>query len=363
MPKMKKVLVCGYIGYENFGDEALLHVLINNLLQVGYRNEDITVISKEPEKTSQSYNVKSINKWNVFQLFNAFLNNNHVIFIGGLFQDKTSFGSLCYYCLLLIFAGIFQKKVALYAAGIGPIQRGISNYIFNIAINSVSFMTLRDQASAQHLQHKTNAIVTCDPVWTMEPDFSFKPLLSKINWELPILSISLRHDKRLKDYHLTKLSDKVSKILTGMKDWQVVLIPCMPHDDLPVLYELYELIARKSSQQNRIFLIDNFTNFTITQQAGIIASCEVMIGMRYHALLIPLLNGKPVFGLIYDQKVKSLLDFASQIGVSFRDDFEQPWNYFWQNLQYSSNMAKLCAEKTSNLNRTNIQLLETLFNS
>jgi polysaccharide pyruvyl transferase WcaK-like protein len=140
---MKKILVCGYIGYQNFGDEALLYVLINNLLQVGYRREDITVISKEPEKTYLTYNVKSVDRWNSFELFNAFLNHDHVVFIGGLFQDKTSFRSLCYYCLQLIFSGIFQKKIAFYAVGVGPLQRGISSYIFNFAVNSANFISLR----------------------------------------------------------------------------------------------------------------------------------------------------------------------------------------------------------------------------
>jgi polysaccharide pyruvyl transferase WcaK-like protein len=172
----------------------------------------------------------------------------------------------------------------------------------------------------------------------------------------------MRYDKQLKNYHITKLSDKISKILTGMKDWQVLLIPCMP-DDLPVIYELYDQIIRKSSQINRIFLIENFSDFTIPQQAGILTSCEVMIGMRYHSLLVPIANGKPVFGLIYDQKVKSLIDLASQVGVSFKDDFEQPWNYFWQNMQYSSNMAKQCAGKMKKIHEINIKLLETLINS
>jgi len=359
---MKKILVCGYIGYQNFGDEALLYVLINNLLQVGYRREDITVISKEPEKTYLTYNVKSVDRWNSFELFNAFLNHDHVVFIGGLFQDKTSFRSLCYYCLQLIFSGIFQKKIAFYAVGVGPLQRGISSYIFNFAVNSANFISLRDQGSLQYLSHKGNIVITCDPVWSLEPDFSFKPFLPNINWELPILGVSMRYDKQLKNYHITKLSDKISKILTGMKDWQVLLIPCMP-DDLPVIYELYDQIIRKSSQINRIFLIENFSDFTIPQQAGILTSCEVMIGMRYHSLLVPIANGKPVFGLIYDQKVKSLIDLASQVGVSFKDDFEQPWNYFWQNMQYSSNMAKQCAGKMKKIHEINIKLLETLINS
>ena len=61
---MKRILISGYLGFGNFGDEALLHVLINDLVKVGFRNEDITVVSNNPNLTTFLYNVKSIDRWN-----------------------------------------------------------------------------------------------------------------------------------------------------------------------------------------------------------------------------------------------------------------------------------------------------------
>lgn len=359
---MKKVLISGYIGFDNFGDEALIHTLIKDLIQVGYKQENITVISKEPDKTSKVYSVNSINRWNPVDFLITLLNCNEIIFAGGLFQDKTSFRSLCYYSAQLLLAGIFRKRIVLYAVGIGPLQRKISRILFNIAMDTVSLMTVRDQPSSQHLPHKINVVVTCDPAWSINPDFSFKSQIKKVNWEMPIIGVSMRQDKYLRNYHLNILSDKISKILTTMKEWQVLLVPCMFLEDTPVLYELNELISRKSSAPNRVILLDEFHAFSITQQAGILASCEIMISMRYHALLVPIINSRPVFGLIFDQKIKSLLDFTSQVGVYFRDDFEQPWNYFWQNLQHSSEVAKKSYEKAKELHKINIKLLETMFN-
>lgn len=359
---MKKILVSGYIGFNNFGDEALLYILVNDLVQVGYKKENITVISNEPGITSGLYGVNSINRWNPFSFLRALLNCNEIIFIGGLFQDKTSFKSLCYYAAQLLLAGIFRKRVVLFAVGIGPLQRKISKLLLDIALSAVSLMTVRDQSSAQFLPHRGNVVVTCDPVWSINPDFSFKSQIKKVSWEAPIIGVSMRQDKYLRDFHLNNIADKISKILITMKEWQVLLIPCMPNEDIPVLYELNELISRKSSAPARVTLLTEFVDFPVTQQAGILASCEIMISMRYHALLMPIINSKPVFGLIFDQKVKSLLDFSSQVGVYFRDDLEQPWNYFWQNLQYSSQVAKKACEKARELNKINTKLLETMFN-
>lgn len=43
----KKVVLSGYYGYDNFGDEAILSVLISHLQQIG---ADITVLSHNPQK-------------------------------------------------------------------------------------------------------------------------------------------------------------------------------------------------------------------------------------------------------------------------------------------------------------------------
>ena len=48
---MTKYVVSGYIGFDNFGDEAIAHVLVDKLKSKGA--EKITLISSNPEKTAQ----------------------------------------------------------------------------------------------------------------------------------------------------------------------------------------------------------------------------------------------------------------------------------------------------------------------
>ena len=43
---MAKVLISGYYGFKNFGDEAILSVLVTHLKEVG---ADITVLSSDTE--------------------------------------------------------------------------------------------------------------------------------------------------------------------------------------------------------------------------------------------------------------------------------------------------------------------------
>ena len=354
---MKKVLISGYLGFENFGDEALLYVLLKHLTELGIQKHNITVLSNQPGVTSGTYNVNAVNRWNYFEVFNALLNNDKLIFIGGVFQDKTSFKSFFYYFLQIFIAGLFGKEIAFFSAGIGPLQRNISQSLFDFGMKKVNWMTVRDQSSAGYIPQGNTAPITCDPVWGIEPDYSFQKLITQVNWQLPVLGVSLRYDKYLKNHHIANFADKLSRIINGMKAWQIILIPCMPEEDFPVLYELYDLIVKKVSEPNRIIMLETFPNLSVPQQAGVLASCDALIGMRYHALLVPLSNEKPVFGLIYDQKVKALLDFASQVGIGFKDDMDQPWNYFWQNMQHSIDKAKLAKKKALELNKRNIEML------
>ncbi|GEM_PF-2380557 len=357
---MKKILISGYFGYENFGDEALLYSLIKSLIDLGARKQNITVLSNNPTLTSNQFNVKSINRWNIVDFINALLNHNTLIFTGGLFQDRTSFKSFLYYVCQLILASIFQKTVVLYGAGIGPINRKISRVLFDIGIKSANIILVRDEMSATYISRKENTFVTCDPVWSIEPLFTYQNKITSINWQLPILGISLRSDKNLKYNYLANVAEKVARVLNEMKDWQAILIPCMPQEDLSILYEFHDLLTRKISNPAKAIVLDNFTKLHILEQAGILARCDVMLGMRYHSLIVPLAHGKPVCGLIYDQKVKSLIEFSEQIGVSFKDDFDQVWNYFWQNIEHSSNMAKKASEKAKQIHTKNLEMLHRL---
>ncbi|MBI2995553.1 MAG: polysaccharide pyruvyl transferase family protein [Candidatus Melainabacteria bacterium] len=357
---MKRILISGFLGFDNFGDEALLHVLIRDLLSLGVQKQNITVLSRNPDKTRKTYGVNAVNRWDFFDLVYVLLSHDLLIFLGGLFQDKTSFKSFLYYFFQLFIAGISQKIISFYGGGFGPFQRKISQILFNFGMKNVHLLSVRDQVSANLTSGERNILVTCDPVWSITPDYTFQDKIPNINWHLPVLGITMRNDKNLKDYHITNLADKFARVLHSMKDWQALLIPCMPARDLPLLLELQDLIIKRLPDKSRVSLIGNFNQFPIEQQAGILASCDVMVGMRYHGLLVPLINSKPIFAFIFDQKVKSLVEFSGQVGIFYKDDFEQPWSYFWQNLGHSATKAQEAIQKANELHKRNIGLLEFL---
>ncbi|SMB88453.1 Polysaccharide pyruvyl transferase [Desulfonispora thiosulfatigenes DSM 11270] len=87
---MKKVILSGYYGFNNAGDEAVLYSIIAALRGLD-ENLEITVLSNNPEHTIKAYQVKAINRWKVKEIYPAIKEADLVISGGGsLLQDVTS---------------------------------------------------------------------------------------------------------------------------------------------------------------------------------------------------------------------------------------------------------------------------------
>ena len=118
---MTRYVVSGYIGFDNFGDEAIASVLTSNQKKIGA--EKITLISSNPPKTSKLYGVESTGMFG----FVKPIKDSDVLISGGgsLLQDVTSLKSLVYYLGIIMTALFFRKKVIIYAQGFTPFRTKI----------------------------------------------------------------------------------------------------------------------------------------------------------------------------------------------------------------------------------------------
>ena len=121
---MTKFVISGYIGFDNFGDEAIAKVLTSYLKASGA--EKITVLSSNPDKTANLYGVDSIN----FLKFLQPIIESDVLISGGgsLLQDITSLKSLIYYLAVITTALVLNKKVIIFAQGFTPFRTKIGKF-------------------------------------------------------------------------------------------------------------------------------------------------------------------------------------------------------------------------------------------
>ncbi|HCX62322.1 MAG TPA: polysaccharide pyruvyl transferase CsaB, partial [Clostridiales bacterium] len=98
---MKKILLAGYYGFGNLGDEAILEMALKQILEITDR-KNIIVLSGNKEITSKKYNIATIDRYNVLSIIFKLKSTDAIVFGGGsLLQDITSKRSIYYYLFLI----------------------------------------------------------------------------------------------------------------------------------------------------------------------------------------------------------------------------------------------------------------------
>jgi polysaccharide pyruvyl transferase CsaB len=307
---MKRILISGYHGFGNCGDEAILVAMIKNLKE---SNPDIEIValSKKPQETEKNYGVKSISRVNIFRIFHELLHSNLLISGGGsLLQDVTSTRSLIYYLSIITLAKLMGKTVMIYANGIGPIKKKCNRILTKFIINKVNLITLRDEDSKNELARlgvtKPKIMVTADPVFTFEihKDVDNTETLDryKIPHDKPIVGISIRKWKIASKYE-----EKIARIADSIiekNNYNVLFIPMQMPNDLSVIYKVQDLMKNKSYTINDKIKIQDYVT--------IIGSLTTLISMRLHTLIFAAVRSIPMIGIVYDPKIQSFLDMIEQ---------------------------------------------------
>ena len=104
---MGKILISGYYGFSNAGDEAMLTAIITALRKKD-PSVEITVISGHPEATSKLHQVKAVHRFAPLGILKAMLHTDLLLSGGGsLLQNVTSHISLCIISALLPWPGFW----------------------------------------------------------------------------------------------------------------------------------------------------------------------------------------------------------------------------------------------------------------
>ena len=77
-----KIVLSGYYGFDNIGDEAVLYSIIT-ALRNEIENVELIVLSNNPEKTKALYNVKSVNRWKLSEVAKVIKESDLLVSGGG----------------------------------------------------------------------------------------------------------------------------------------------------------------------------------------------------------------------------------------------------------------------------------------
>lgn len=315
MGEKKKIVISGYYGFSNTGDEAVLQAIVDGLKD----RAEITVLSASPEKTAESYGVESLSRTSAGEIKKAVRECDLFISGGGsLLQDATSLRSLIYYLWIIGLAKRGPCKTMILGQGIGPLRRSMSRRLTARALNGVDSITVRDAGSARILKEigvKTPVTVTADPTFLIEPcapDVADRLLAeSGISPENDVVAFAFRQWREspgLADTAagaLKKLAEEIPAdfLLVAMQE---------PGD-----FDLAEKIRKASGIPERVFVQPGLWN--AAGHMGVMKKCGLAVGMRLHSLIFAASVGTPSVGICYDPKVEEFQDSVGQPKISLRE--------------------------------------------
>ncbi|HXM06785.1 MAG TPA: polysaccharide pyruvyl transferase family protein, partial [Candidatus Acidoferrum sp.] len=118
-----RLLISGYYGFGNLGDEALLRIIVDRI-STRVPAADIEVLSATPGRTARELHVRSTPRGQWRNVRRAIRESDVVVSGGGgLLQNATSSRSLLYYSGILREAIRAHRKSMIFAQSIGPLDR------------------------------------------------------------------------------------------------------------------------------------------------------------------------------------------------------------------------------------------------
>lgn len=305
---MINLLIAGYHGFGNCGDEAILKAMTTNIRGLA-EDVDITALSHKPEFTKTEYNIKSVQRFNVVQVLSAIKHSDIILSGGGtLLQNGTSTRSLLYYLSIIKLAKLFRKRVMLYANGIGPVTGKFNQRLVRSVINTVDVITLREKLSEADLRNigvsNPNVTVTADAAFklkSIEDDEAEKLLLAE-GFEdrgKKRIGVSVRAWSKAKygDDYVAKIAKACDSIADTGKE--IIFIPMQFPSDIAISKRVASMMKNKS-----YILMKKYTPAEIL---GIVGRVDAMVSMRLHTLIFAAVKNIPMVGIVYDPKIEYYL--------------------------------------------------------
>ncbi|GIQ70884.1 polysaccharide pyruvyl transferase CsaB [Xylanibacillus composti] len=345
-----RILISGYYGFDNSGDEAVLLSIIQALRlaadEAGIQVEPV-VLSGNPAETEAMYGVSAVPRMQPGALLAAIRSCSGLISGGGsLLQDVTGNGSIPYYLGVIKLAQWFGKPTFIYSQGIGPVQRPVFQKLIASVFNRTQFISVRDAESAELLRGygvRPNVEVVPDPVMGMRSssdgasadqaleraagsseaalaasDLAAANIVPGSSADRPVIGVSVRYWREDRA-DLQQTADLLSRLCES-HDARLLFLPFHEPHDREASSWVIERLSAPAAARAEIAPPAPHPLTMLNQVAG----CTVLIGMRLHALIYAASQRVPLAGISYDPKIdRFLAQIASTpIGTTDRIDLD-----------------------------------------
>lgn len=318
---MYNILISGYYGFNNIGDESILRTVIDNLREK-LRGVEITVLSQDPARTAEKYGVRAAGRMDPGDIFRSVRRCDMLLSGGGsLLQDATSSRSLLYYLFILRLAQLLGKRTFIYSQGVGPISRPRNRRLAALVLRRADGIVVRDEKSRDLLLElkvpEALIHVTADPVIRVK---KADPALGRAILEEEgcprhpdRLSVGWAVRCRKPNAPFLREVERCIRWLREEYHADSVLIPFFHDEDVGAC----EAVARRLGAGTGCVRRKRLSEETLS----VIGCMDMLVGVRLHSLIYAAVMGVPMLGVSYDPKVDSFLSSIGQPTPFTVEDF------------------------------------------
>ncbi|WP_339251860.1 polysaccharide pyruvyl transferase CsaB [Paenibacillus sp. FSL P2-0136] len=336
----QKIVISGFYGFRNSGDEAVLQSILNALRKqsqaAGITLEPV-VLSIDPGWTAATYGVESVHRMKLGEVRRAISESAGLISGGGsLLQDVTSSKTIPYYLGIIKLAQWMGKPIFIYSQGIGPVNRKLFHPLIKSVFRKCAYISVRDEQSRLLLQSmglSTDGIeVVPDPVMGLELPEDMQP--EQHTGADPVAGHT--HSSGLQIVPATvgvsvRFWEQSRKELDALAEGLVKASAEQPLHIrfLPFHHSADNEASRYVMQKLGRSIEDNGGSVTIREDAlhplqmlREVSQCQALIGMRLHSLIYAAGQHVPLMGVSYDPKIDHFLERVDCQPVGKTDTLE-----------------------------------------
>lgn len=295
-----RVVISGYYGFGNLGDEALLAVIASRL-RSRHPEMKIDVLSATPGETAARFGVEATPRWRMGAVRQAIARADVVLSGGGgLLQSATSLRSLVYYAGILRTAIRSRRKAMIFAQSIGPLD-AIGSFIVRRFCRGVSRATVRDERSRAILSTllpATKVERTADPVFLYRSESPVDLSEEGLGPQSGLYAVlCLREAAGIEK--AIPLFARVVDRLAERHGIRSAFLPLGGRRDAAISTKVI-----RACGSTPVLLPES----SLERTAAIIAAAHVAVGMRLHSIILAANAAVPFLAVAYDPKVSALLE-------------------------------------------------------
>ena len=310
----RTIVVSGYYGFQNSGDEAVLHAIVTALRDeakaLGAPAPRIVVLSGDPAETARLHGVEATHRMRPLAVLGALRRADALISGGGsLLQDVTSAKSVFYYLAVLRLGRWLRVPTFIYAQGVGPIRdRARFGPMIRSAFEKSRYISVRDEESkalvASFGVAAERVNVVPDPVMGMGLSLSSPPASGSGASASPRIGVSVRFWREDRS-ELARIAAALQSVLAGRADAKVALLPFhLPSDKLASEF-IADRLREAGYGPDRVEVHGGAAH--PSDMLREVARCDLLVGMRLHSLIYAATAGVPPVAVSYDPKIDQFM--------------------------------------------------------